>query len=225
MPSVGPPHAASEPAQDAADTRLAQTHTLVPALPTTCATRKECVPPKEFAWAACHGRYPSMAIAMFERHTPWQRLYLKAVRLDAVNAYGDRSTTTPMVFSEEVLVLRGASQPSAGKLQISSSDIDVLRWDGTCATVARELLSTTRMPNTVQATIEWRYLEDSFQQALLKSKYVATTHERQRSACKSPAATSAGGQCQRAIATHRCRSAYSRAATAQLPFISVMFVP
>ena len=175
---------ASAQAQDSIDTPIAETHTLVPTLPSTCATRKECVPPKEFAEAACHGRYPSMAIAMFERHTPWQRLYLKAVTLDAVNAYGDRSTAAPMVFGEEVLVLRGVSQPSAGNLQISSSDIDVLRWDGTCATAARELFSTTRMPNTVQATVEWRYLEDSFQQALLKSKYVAMTYERQRSACK-----------------------------------------
>lgn len=188
----------SEPEQASANAPPADSHTLVPALPTTCASRKECVPPKEFALAACHGRYPSMAIAMFERHTPWQRLYLKAVKLEAVNAYGNRSTTAPIVFGEEVLVLRGASQPSAGQLQISSSDIDVLRWDGTCATVARELFSTTRMPNTVQATIEWRYLEDSFQQALLKSKYVASSYDRQRSACKSPGATPAGTQCQRA---------------------------
>jgi len=173
----------SAPEQESTDA-IAESHTLVSTLPTTCATRKECVPPKEFAEAACHGRYPSMAIAMFERHTPWQRLYLKAESLDAVNAYGDRSTAAPMVFGEEVLVLRGASQLSAGKLQISSSDIDVLRWDGTCATAARELFSTTRMPNTLQATVQWRYLEDSFQQALLKSKYVTLTYERQRSACK-----------------------------------------
>jgi hypothetical protein len=157
---------------------------LVAALPTTCTNRKDCSPPREFAEAACRGRYPSMAIAMFEKHTPWQRLYLKAVTLEAVNAYGDRNVSVPMVFGEEVLVLRGLSQPKAGQVQVSSSDIDVLRWDGTCATVARELFATTRMPNVVQAPIDWRYLEDALQEALLKSKYVAIRYEQYRAACR-----------------------------------------
>ncbi len=172
----------SEPVQDGSDATRAEAPAVVSVLPTTCANRKQCIPPEEFARATCHGRYPSMAIAMFEKHTPWQRLYLKAVTLEAVNAYGDRSTTAPMVFGEEVIVLRSASPLSSGKLQVSSSDIDVLRWDGTCTTVARELFSATPMPNTVQP-IEWRYLEDSFQAALLKSKYVAITYERLRFAC------------------------------------------
>jgi hypothetical protein len=176
----------SGPVHDGGDAPRVEAPAVVSVLPTTCANRKECIPPEEFARAACHGRYPSMAIAMFEKHTPWQRLYLKAVTLEAVNAYGDRSTTAPMVFGEEVIVLRGVSPMHSGKLQVSSSDIDVLRWDGTCTTVARELFSATPMPNMVQP-IEWRYLEDSFQEALLKSKYVAITHERQHSACNGSA--------------------------------------
>jgi hypothetical protein len=170
-------------AQASSDGTLSEKR-LVAALPTTCTNRKDCAPPKEFAEAACHGRFPSMAIAMFEKHTPWQRLYLKAVTLEAVNAYGDRNVSAPMVFGEEVLVLRGLSQPKSGQVQVSSSDIDVLRWDGTCATVARELFATTRMPNVVQAPIDWRYLEDPLQEALLKSKYVAIRYEQYRGACK-----------------------------------------
>jgi hypothetical protein len=156
---------------------------LLAAMPPECSNRKACAPPESFARATCHGRYPSMALAMFEKHTPWQRLYLKAATLEAVNAYGDRSSTTPIVFGEEVLVLRSAPPLGAGKIQVSSTDIDVLRWDGTCATVARELFSTTPMPNMIQS-VEWRLLEDSFQEVLLKSKYVALTYERQRAACK-----------------------------------------
>jgi hypothetical protein len=188
----------SELEHEATDGVAAETSTLVAAMPTACTTGKDCVPPREFAEATCRGRYPSMAIAMFEKHSPWQRLYLKAVTLESVNAYGDRSTASPMVFGEEVLVLRGVSQPRAGNLQVSSSDIDVLRWDGTCATVARELFSTTRMPNVVQAAISWRFLEDPFQQALLSSKYVAMTYERYRATCKGSSATGTNSQCQRA---------------------------
>ncbi len=157
------------------------------AMPPECANRKGCVPPESFARAACHGRYPSMALAMFEKHTPWQRLYLKAVTIEAVNAYGDRSSTAPIVFGEEVLVLRSTPSVGSGKIQVSSTDIDVLRWDGTCATVARELFSATPMPNMVQS-VEWRLLEDSFQEVLLNSKYVALTYERQRTACKGSSA-------------------------------------
>jgi hypothetical protein len=171
---------------------------LVAAMPKACTSHKDCAPPKQFADAACHGRYPSMAIAMFEKHTPWQRLYLKAVTIEAVNAYGDRNTSAPLVFGEEVLVLRGLTQPKAGHVQVSSSDIDVLRWDGTCVTVARELFSTTRMPNVVQAAVEWRYLEDSFQQALLKSKYVSIRYEQYRAACKSSRASDPESQCHKA---------------------------
>ncbi len=193
---VTPPEAAkSPPIQDTSD--AAPEKRRVAAMPPACDTTKDCVPPRDFAVAACNGRYPSMAIAMFEKHTPWQRLYLKAVTLEAVNAYGDRNVSVPMVFGEEVLVLRGAVQATEGRVQVSSSDIDVLRWDGTCATVARELFATTRMPTVVQAPIEWRHLEDPVQEALLKSKYVSIRYEQYRPACKSSRAES-GSQCKRA---------------------------
>jgi len=139
-----------------------------------------------------------MAIAMFEKLTPWQRLYLRSEKLEAVNACGDRAVSTPLVFGEEVIVLRGVSQPKAGKLQISSSDIDVLRWDGTCATVAREYFSKTRMAEIAQAPIPWRYLEDEFQAALLTSKYVAMAHNKHRSACKGARPAAAEPACQKA---------------------------
>ncbi|HMA95712.1 MAG TPA: hypothetical protein VKP30_23645 [Polyangiaceae bacterium] len=176
-----------------------ENQSLAAALPTACASAKECVPPAEFAKLACRGRYPSMAIAMFEKHTPWQRLYLRSETLEAVNAYGDRAVSSPLVFGEEVIVLRGVALPKTGKLQISSSDIDVLRWDGTCATVAREYFSTTRMAEIAQAAIPWRYLEDDFQEALLRSKYVAMAHERHRSACKGTRSAAAEPACQKAV--------------------------
>jgi hypothetical protein len=193
---------ANAAAADKAKTRVTASsggpQELVAALPTTCDAGKECIPPRDFAAAACRGHYPSMAIAMFEKHTPWQRLYVKVESLDAVNAYGDRSGGTDLVFGEEVLVLRGLSQPRAGKLQISSSDIDVLRWDGTCVTVDRGNFSTTRMANLEQAAIRWRHLEDSFQQALLTSTQVAVAHERHRAVCRGSRDAAAAPQCQKA---------------------------
>ena len=172
-------------AQDSSNTPDANSKELSAVMPTACGNHKDCVPPEPFARAACRGRFPSMALAMFERHTPWQRLYLKAVTLEAVNAYGERSSTTLMVFGEEVIVLRSSSSIGSGNMRMSSTDIDVLRWDGTCATVARELFSATPMPKRLQS-VEWRYLEDAYQEALLKSKYVALSYDRKRTACKGP---------------------------------------
>lgn len=171
---------------------------LAAALPTTCPNAKRCAPPPEFAKAACRGHYPSMAIAMFEKHTPWQRLYVKVATVEAVNAYGDRTITAPLVFGEEVLVLRGVSQSKSDKLQVSSSDIDVLRWDGTCATVHREQFSTAPIANMTQAAIRWRHIEDPIQQALLSSKYVARAHENHRSACKGARSGAEDPKCQKA---------------------------
>jgi hypothetical protein len=157
---------------------------LVAELPTTCSAGTSCVPPHDFAVAACKGRYPAMAIAMFEKHTPWQRLYLKAESIEAVNAYGVRATPAPIVFGEEVIVLRDAGTTSAGAASTSSMDIDVLRWDGSCATVSKELFVPHQMREVRNAHIEWRSLDGYMRQALLKSKYVKMSYEAYRTHCK-----------------------------------------
>ena len=152
---------------------------LAKVLPTTCEPGPVCVPPVAFAKAACKGRYPDMAIAMFEKTTPWQRLYLKAESIEAVNAYGSRDTPEPIVFGEEVLLLRTAQ----GSMT-SSADIDVLRWDGSCATVSREMFVERQMREVYNAPIDWKQLDGYIRQALLKSKYVKLTYEAQKVACQ-----------------------------------------
>lgn len=152
---------------------------LAKVLPTTCEPGPTCTPPVAFAKAACKGRYPDMAIAMFEKTTPWQRLYLKAESIEAVNAYGSRDTPAPIVFGEEVLVLR-----TAQGAMTSSADIDVLRWDGTCATVSREMFVERQMREVYNAPIDWKQLDGYIRQALLKSKYVKLTYEAQKVACQ-----------------------------------------
>jgi hypothetical protein len=157
---------------------------LIAELPTTCAGSGSCVPPAEFAAAACKGRFPAMAIAMFEKHTPWQRLYLKAESIEAVNAYGVRATPEPISFGEEVLVLRDAGAGRSGSATTSSMDIDVLRWDGSCATVSKELFVPHQMPEVRNAHIEWRSLDGYMRQALLRSKYVRMSYEAHKTRCK-----------------------------------------
>jgi len=157
---------------------------LVGVLPTSCEGGSSCAPPRDFAAAACKGRYPDMAIAMFERHTPWQRLYLKAESIEAVNSYGVRSTPEPILFGEEVIVLRDVGSNGAGAAVASSMDIDVLRWDGTCATVSKEMFVPHQMREVRNAPISWRSLDGYTRGALLKSKYVRMSYEAHKARCK-----------------------------------------
>jgi hypothetical protein len=157
---------------------------LVAVFPTSCEGSAPCAPPHDFAVAACKGRYPAMAIAMFEKHTPWQRLYLKAESLEAVNSYGVRGTPEPLVFGEEVIVLRDVGSTGAGSAVASSMDIDVLRWDGTCATVSKEMFVPHQGREVKNAPIEWRALDGYMRGALLKSKYVRMSYEAHKARCK-----------------------------------------
>ncbi len=172
---------------------------LLPLMPPECQDDKSCVPPPEFTEKACQGRYPGMAVAMFEKSTPWQRLYLKAAQLEAVNSYGGRATSAPMVYGEEVIVLRDGKSQDSSQMQVSgATDIDLLRWDGTCVTARREMFETYRMPQVQNATITWRYLDENIREALLEAKYVKIMRERQEDACKGSRASSPTPTCKKA---------------------------
>lgn len=156
------------------------------------------MPPVEFARAMCEGRFEALALTMFEKKSPWQRLYLKAEYAEAVNAHDKRVTAEPLVFGEEVIVLRDGSEPAAGGLRVGTSDIDVLRWDGTCATVAREMFVTTMMPNVEAPPISWRHLGGNLRGALLKSKYVKMSYEREKQVCQGESAKDPSPPCAKA---------------------------
>src|SRR6187549_2043864 len=52
-------------------------------LPTQCAGNTPCVPPAHFAESLCKGSYPSVALAMFEKSSPWQRKWVNVRALEA----------------------------------------------------------------------------------------------------------------------------------------------
>lgn len=172
--------------------------TLVAAMPTgDCAEKEQCVPPKAFANAVCRGRYPGLAISMFEKDTPWQRRYVDVAQIEPVNTYGGK-TTAPLVFTEEVLVLHNQGSGSDTMVISGASDVDVLRWDGTCATVREEFLAEHRTPTIKNANIVWRYLDDETQKGLLEAKYVQLRYGQQRKACRRSSASNPSEICRKA---------------------------
>jgi len=167
-------------------------------MPPDCDGTTPCVPPVPFARATCKGRFEALALSMFEKHSPWQRLYLKAEYVEAVNAHDKHLTAEPIVFGEEVIVLRDGSAGKSSGVQVSGSDIDVLRWDGTCATVAREMFVTTMMPEVKAPPIQWRRLGGNLRGALLTSKYVKMSHQREKEVCQGEPAKDPSPACEKA---------------------------
>lgn len=157
-----------------------------PEIPTTCADSKtSCAPPAAFSRQVCRGKYPSLALVMFEKHAPWQHLYLRVEELDPVNAYGGPRSDTPLRFGEEVILLKRGGSSSTGGVSVSSaSDVDVLRLDGTCATIREEALVRYIPGSILTAPVIWKYLEDGAQQALRADRRIQAAEQNERRDCR-----------------------------------------
>jgi hypothetical protein len=169
----------------------------VTAVPTQCdATAEHCVPPAAFAEQVCLGRFPSLALAMFEKASPWERLYVKAVSLEPVNAYGGPRSDAPLEFGEQVLLLKHGRRQKLGEIQVSGpTDVDILRLDGTCATVREEML-VSYIPGELRgAAIVWRYLDAEFRDALLTNPEVSVAHGRHKKSCRGSSVNGPEAKC------------------------------
>lgn len=155
-------------------------------LPSACAGTddKVCLPPKPFVKRLCAGFFPDTALAMFKKGTPWTRGYLR-MNVEAWNASGGMSSSDKLVFDEEVLIVahRGAD---AGGMQVSGStgSYDVLRWDGTCASLMGEEVTTKPAPAPKHAKIPWKSLDDKIKETLLNDAKIGKIAADRKKECK-----------------------------------------
>lgn len=155
-------------------------------LPTSCEPGSEaCSAPAKFVEQVCRGKYPDVALAMFEKGTPWRRGYVKVETLEPVNVYDGERGDNWLSFGEEVLILRARGGNASSEVQVSGpTDVDILRWDGTCATIRREMLAPYPTNTSVlTARIVWKYLDTPTQAALLTNRWVQTASEKERPLC------------------------------------------
>lgn len=161
--------------------------TLARALPTACEAGVEpCSAPSRFVEQVCHGRYPDLALVMLSKGTPWRRGYVKVETLEPVNIYEGERSEQWLSFGEEVLVLRTRGPGGHGGVQVSGpTDVDILRWDGTCATIRQEMLAPYPTNTTIATPrIAWKYLSEPIQTALLTSQWVQAASDKERPACR-----------------------------------------
>jgi hypothetical protein len=182
---------APSPAASAATTRE---------VPSACAEKASCVPPAAFVDAVCRHKFPDLPLFLFAGRMPWQHLYVKAEWVEPVNPYGGDQSEAWLQFGEEVLVLRRRAAGGAKGVQVSGpSDLDVLRWDGTCATIREEML-VSYVPAPMQSPrIIWKYLDATLQEALLKNAVVARSREGEKKGCRDSSVTHPTPACEKAM--------------------------
>jgi hypothetical protein len=154
-------------------------------IPTACASGDgHCLPPEGFARQLCRGKFPSLALVLFEKHAPWEHVYLRVEELEPVNAHGGPRSDAMLRFGEELILLKRAGNSNHAGIAVSgASDVDVLRLDGTCATIREEALARYVPGTIITAPVVWKFLDDDAQEVLLKDRRVQTAEQNERRSC------------------------------------------
>jgi hypothetical protein len=169
-------------------------------LPRSCSgSSRRCVPPEDFVAALCQDKYPSVAVAMFEKSAPWQHVYVKVADTAQVNVFGGPIGGTRLEFLEEVVVLRHRVI-HYGEMQVSLPDAyDVLRLDGTCASLAEdEFMSHRPALRPKYAPIVWQQIDGAMREVLVQHAPVDQAREGQYRACRGSFLGGGGTECKEA---------------------------
>lgn len=168
-------------------------------VPTKCAGKGSyCTPSLKFVKRLCEDSYPALALVMFAGGTPWTRGYVAVRKVESINAFGGMSGGDDLVLHEEVLVLF-ENVPDLGGMQVSGSgSYQVLRWNGTCATLAEGELRLERPGRPKHAKVVWRYLEEGIQEALRnKDERITEVYRARRKECKGATMGTVSDKCEK----------------------------
>lgn len=190
-----------DPTEDASQSESASAENPAEPIPTKCARSSgACTPSAKFVERLCAGSYPGVALYLFANNSPWTRGYLTR-KVKAWNASGGVSAEGYLEFDEEVIILQ-ERRAAQGGMQVSGAgaSYDVLRWDGTCATLAEEELTTNKPPSPKFAKVEWRYLDDNVQEALREDEQLSKLVSERKQECKGATSGAVSNKCVKADA-------------------------
>jgi hypothetical protein len=148
--------------------------------------RDVCVPPPDFVDRLCRRNFPDVAVYMMGPRQPWTHRYVRAKEAQAVNPITGRVGEVPLTFGEELIILRYKTGPTDGGMQVSGTErYEVLRWDGTCASLEEgEFVETVPAKQRRYVAATWQRLGDRYRAALLESSAVAEAEEIRATDCK-----------------------------------------
>ena len=156
-----------------------------PDVPTYCASKeKPCMPPPEFIEQLCQGRFASVAPYLFQKHTPFERHYVKNRNCQMKTAFGGPTGDHPIAYAEELLLLRVKSGPAAQGKKPPVPELDLLRWDGTCVTLSKRDV-VTYLPGVAKAApLEFDELDTTMRAAVVRDKKLEALRAARETECK-----------------------------------------
>jgi hypothetical protein len=191
-PAASAPTSAEEPAAEADDKAK---------IPDGCVDgdKAGCVMPGKFVRRLCGGAYPELALMFFAKGSPWRRAYVSVKEAAPFNGLNGPSSDEKLSFEEELLVL-SEKKVDTGGMQVSGAgaSYDLLRWDGTCATLSAEEVRLAAPSKPKHAIIPWRSLEDATQNALLQNEAVAKVAAERKKECKGATMGTVSAKCEKA---------------------------
>src|SRR4029077_14640445 len=100
------------------------------------------------------------------------------------NTLGGPASDANLSLGEEVILLTHSGGPGPGEMQVSGmGGYEVLRWDGTCATLAAEEVAL-RAPNALRhAPFEWGWIDANIQKVLLENEGIGEARMKHRKHC------------------------------------------
>lgn len=156
------------------------------------------MPPAAFVKRLCEDVNPDLALVYLRKDSPFTRGYLTR-NTDAWNASGGASSQDKLMFDEEVIVLAVRSNKTGIQVSGSSGGYDVLRWDGSCATLSGEEITFKAPPKAKHAKLEWKTFSDASQAALLEDASIAKINKERRDECKGVTMGDVSKSCVKAV--------------------------
>ena len=183
--SEGASEESASPAAAAEPSAAAQAASRGTGLPTTCTAVEDlCLPPRAFVKKLCLDAYTGAAFRLLEQGSPYSRGYVRSREVKAVNTLGGPSSDVNLRFGEEVVILTRTGGARADQLQVSGmGGYDVLRWDGTCASLSDGELALRPQVPPRYAPFSWKYIDDNIQSALLADAAIETARRNHKKHC------------------------------------------
>lgn len=157
-----------------------------------------CVPSAALVDRLCRAASTDAALVMFAKDTPWSRGYLTR-DTEAWNAGGGSSVKGKLLFDEEVILLR--KREASAMMVGQGGSFDVLRWDGSCASLAQEELTTKKPPKAKNGPVSWRDIGQKTRDAILADPKLAASFEKRRKECKGVSTGDVSAACVKADAS------------------------
>lgn len=156
-------------------------------LPTDCIRQGDlCVPPSDFVDRLCERSHPDVAVYMMGPEQPWTHRYVLVEEAQAINPVNGRIGEVKLTFGEEVLILRFRAPSGRSGIEVSGTEhYEVLRWDGSCATLEPgEFVEDVPARQRRFVAPTWKRIGDAYKELLLKEANVADAELRRRADCK-----------------------------------------